>query len=154
MNFLHLANVLSAPNANLNLWPQKVGLEHDDYLRQLFCGGTQSIALRQKQPQEMFCKKRPAACNFFKKKCSGMCFPVVNFPLRTTFVQTTSGRLLILLRDFIFQPFSMIDFISPPIKDHYIKCICSKCFREAITKSWIYYQFSTRTVVKNLPPGL
>ena len=65
MNFLHLANVLSALNANLNLWPQKVGLEHDDYLRQLFCGGTQSIALRQKQPQEMFCKKRPAA---YKKK--------------------------------------------------------------------------------------
>ena len=83
-----------------------------------------------------------------------MCFPVVNFPLRTTFVQTTSGRLLILLRDFIFQPFSMIDFISPTIKGHYMKCICSKCFREGITKSWIYYQFAARTAVKNVPLGL
>ena len=69
-------------------------------------------------------------------------------------LQTTSGRMLILLRDFIFQPFSMIDFISLTIKDHYIKCICSKCFREGITKSWIYYQLAARTVVKNLPPGL
>ena len=61
MNFLNLVNGLSAPSANLNLWSQKVGLEHDDYLQQLFYGGTQSIALRQKLPQEMFCKKRPAA---------------------------------------------------------------------------------------------
>ena len=147
MNFLHLANVLSAPNANLNLWPQKVGLEHDDYLRQLFCGGTQSIALRQKQPQEMFCKKRPETRNFIKKNTLAQVFSCYEFSSKSTLFTEH-------LRDFIFQPFSMIDFISPPIKDHYIKCICSKCFREAITKSWIYYQFSTRTVVKNLPPGL
>ena len=152
MNFLHLANVLSAPNANLNLWPQKVGLEHDDYLRQLFCGGTQSIALRQKQPQEMFCKKRPAA--YKKKKMLWQVFSCCEFSSKNTFCTDHLWTTAILLRDFIFQPFSMIDFISPPIKDHYIKCICSKCFREAITKSWIYYQFSTRTVVKNLPPGL
>ena len=137
MNFLNLANVLSAPNANLNLRPQKVGLEHDDYVQQLFYGGTQSIALRQKQPQEMFCKERPEACNFIKKILWHRCFPLVNFSLRTPFLQTTSGRLLILLRDFIFQPFSMIDFISPTVKDHYIKCICSKCFIEGISKSWI-----------------
>ena len=83
-----------------------------------------------------------------------MCFPVVNFPLRTTFVQTTSGRLLILLRDFIFQPFSMIDFISPTIKDHYIKGKCAKCFREGITKSWTYYHFAARPVVKNFSKQL
>ena len=44
MHFLNLGNALSAPNTNLNMWPQKVGLEHDDYLQQLFSGGTQSIA--------------------------------------------------------------------------------------------------------------
>ena len=38
------------------------------WLQQLFYGGTPSIALRQKQPQEMFCKKRPEACNFIKKE--------------------------------------------------------------------------------------
>ena len=43
--------------------------------------------------------------------------------------------------DFIFQTFSIIDFISPTIKGQNIKCICSKCFREGITKFWIYYQF-------------
>ena len=84
MNFLHLANVLSAPNANLNLWPQKVGLEHDDYLRQLFCGGTQSIALRQKQPQEMFCKKRPETRNFIKKNTLAQVFSCYEFSSKST----------------------------------------------------------------------
>ena len=131
-----------------------MGLEHDDYLQQLFCGGTYSIALRQKQPQEMFCKKRPQAYNFIKKTFWHISFSVVSFPIRTAFLQTTSGQLLILLHDFIFQSFSMIDLISPTIKDHYIKCKFSKCFREGITKSSIYYQFAARTVVKNLAPGM
>ena len=34
------------------------GIEYDDYLQQLFRGGTPSIALRQKQPPKVFCKKR------------------------------------------------------------------------------------------------
>ena len=74
-------------------------------------------------------------------------FSCCEFSSKNTFLQTTSGQLLILLCDFIFEPFSMIDFISPTNKDHYIKCICSKCFWEGITKSWIYYQFVARTVV-------
>ena len=151
MNFLNLANGLSAPNANLNLWSRKVGLEHDDYLQQLFCGGTQSIALRQKQPQEMFCKKRPAT---YKKKMLWQVFSCCEFSSKNTFCTDHLWTTAILLRDFIFQPFSMIDFISPTIKGHYMKCICSKCFREGITKSWIYYQFAARTAVKNVPLGL
>ena len=96
--------------------------------------------------------RRPAT--LLKKILWHRCFPVMNFPLRALCLQSTSGRLLILLRDFIFQPFSMIDFISPTIKGHNMKCICSKCFREGITKSWIYYQFAARTAVKNVPLGL
>ena len=95
-------------------------------------------------------KKRPEACNFILKKLWHRCFLVVNL----SFLQTTSGRLLILLRDFIFQPFSMIDFISPTIKDHYIKGKCAKCFREGITKSWTYYHFAARPVVKNFSKQL
>ena len=114
MNFLNLANGLSASSANLNLWSQKVGLEHDDYLQQLFYGGTQSIALRQKQPQEMFCKKRPAA--YKKKKCSGRCFPVVNFPLRTPFVQTTSGRLLFCCVILFSNPLAWLTLFHPQLK--------------------------------------
>ena len=109
---------------------------------------TQNIALRQKQPQKIFCKKRPESCNFIKKKNTlAQVFSCCEFFSKNTFLQTTSGQLLILLCDFIFEPFSMIDFISPTNKDHYIKCICSKCFWEGITKSWIYYQFVARTVV-------
>ena len=108
---------------------------------------TQNIALRQKQPQEIFCKKRPESCNFIKKNTLAQVFSCCEFSSKNTFLQTTSGQLLILLCDFIFEPFSMIDFISPTNKDHYIKCICSKCFWEGITKSWIYYQFVARTVV-------
>ena len=89
-----------------------------------------------------------------KKSFWHWCFPenLAKF-LRIPFLQNTSGRLL-LYRDFIFQTFSIIDFISPTIKDHCIKCICSKCFREGITESWIYYRFAARTVMKNLLPGL
>ena len=65
--------------------------------------------------------------------------------------KNTFFREQLLLRDFIFQTFSINDFIPPTIKDHNIKCICSKCFKDGITKSWIYYQFAARTVVKNLP---
>ena len=99
-----------------------------------------------------FTGKRMCQSLFFNK-VAGLrpwyrCFSVnfVKF-LRTPFLENISGRLF-LLRDFNFQIFSINDFISPTIKDHNIKCICSKCFRESITKSWIYYQFA------NLPPGL
>ena len=84
MNFLNLANGLSASSANLNLWSQKVGLEHDDYLQQLFYGGTQSIALRQKQPQEMFCKERPETRNFIKKNTLAQVFSCYEFSSKST----------------------------------------------------------------------
>ena len=89
-----------------------------------------------------------------KRRLWYRCFPG-NFAkfLRTPFLENISGRML-LLRDFDFQTFSIIDFILPRIKYHNIKCICSECFREGITKFWTYYQFAIRTVVKNLPPGL
>ena len=74
------------------------GIEHDDYLQQLFRGGTSSI----------------------------------------------------ILRNFIFQTFSIINFILPAIKDQYQKCICMKCFREGITKSWISYQFYHKEWVEKL----
>ena len=45
MYFRNIANVLSVPNVNLNIWPRKVG-KHDDYLQQLSHGGKPSIALR------------------------------------------------------------------------------------------------------------
>ena len=52
------------------------------------------------------------------------------------------------MRDFIFHTFTIIDFISPTIKDHYMKCVYSKCFREDI--SWIYYQFAVRDYSEKL----
>ena len=91
--------------------------------------------------------------SLFFNKVAGLrpwyrCF-YVNFVkfLRTYFLENISGRLF-LLRDSNFQILSINDFISPTIKDHNTKCICSKCFRESNTKSWIYYQFA------NFPPGL
>ena len=42
----------------LKLVATESGIAHDDYLQQLFRGSTPSIALRQKQPPEVFCKKR------------------------------------------------------------------------------------------------
>ena len=45
--------------------------------------------------------------------------------------KTFSGRLLLLCA-FNFQTFAIIDFISPTIKDHNIKCLCSKCLREVL----------------------
>ena len=101
-----------------------------------------------------FTGKRLRPATLLKKRLWYKYCPV-NFAkfLRKPFSDNISGRLL-LLRDFNFQTFSIIDFISPTIKDHSIKCICPNCFREGITKSWIYYQFAARTVVKNLLPGL
>ena len=68
----------------LKLVATESGIVHDDYLQQLFRGGTPSIALRQKQPPEVFCKKRsfskfckinqkapvpePWACNVIKRE--------------------------------------------------------------------------------------
>ena len=66
----------------LKLVATESGIAHDDYLQQLFRGGTPSIALHQKQPPEVFWKKRsfskfchqnglvpePWACNFIKKE--------------------------------------------------------------------------------------
>ena len=140
MNFLNLAKVLSAPNANLNLWPQKMGLEHDDYVhRTLHCVRSSH--------RKFSVRKDLSPATLLKKNTLAQVFSCCEFSSKNTFLQTTSGQLLILLCDFIFEPFSMIDFISPTNKDHYIKCICSKCFWEGITKSWIYYQFVARTVV-------
>ena len=62
-----------------------MGLEYDDYLPQLFCGSTQNIALRQKEPQEMFCKKRPEACNFIKKNTLAQVFSCSEFSSKNTF---------------------------------------------------------------------
>ena len=103
--------------------------------------------------QSLFFNKVAGLRPLLKRRLWYRCFPG-NFAkvLRTPFLENISRRLL-LLRDFNFQAFSIIYFISPTIKDHNIKCICSKCFREGITNSWIYYQFVIRTVVKNLPPG-
>ena len=89
-----------------------------------------------------------------KKKMLWQVFSCCEFSSKNTFCTDHLWTTAILLRDFIFQPFSMIDFISPTIKGHNMKCICSKCFREGITKSWIYYQFAARTAVKNVPLGL
>ena len=52
--------------------------------------------LIQKQPPEVFCKKRPQT--FFKKSLWHRCFPVnsVKF-LRTRFLQNPSGQLLLLI---------------------------------------------------------
>ena len=88
------------------------------------------------------------------KKMLWQVFSCCEFSSKNTFCTDQLWTTAILLRDFIFQPFTMIDFISPTIKGHYMKCICSKCFREGITKSWIYYQFAARTAVKNVPLGL
>ena len=42
----------------LKLVATESGIAHDDYLQQLFRGGATGIVLRQKQPPEVFCKKR------------------------------------------------------------------------------------------------
>ena len=140
---------LSASNANLNLWPQKRGIEHhgDDYSN-YFMEVHQVLHCVRSSHRRCSVRKGLRPATLLKKRLS--CFPV-NFAkfLRIPSLQNTSGRLL-LFCDFIFHTFSIIDFISPTIKDHYMKC--SKCFREGI--SWIYYQFAVRTVVKNLPLGL
>ena len=44
MNFLNLANDLSAPNTNLFVATES-GIQHDDYLQQLSLGGAPSITL-------------------------------------------------------------------------------------------------------------
>ena len=76
----------------LKLVATESGIEHDDYLQQLFHGCTPRIALRQKQPPDVFCKKScsqkfrkihrktPVLEPFLlKKRLWHWCFPV-NLP--------------------------------------------------------------------------
>ena len=42
----------------LKLVARESGIEHDDYLQPLFCGGTPSIALHQTEPPEVLRKKK------------------------------------------------------------------------------------------------
>ena len=53
-----------------------------------------------KQPSEVFCEKFCKACNFIKKETLAQVFFSVNFSrfFRTSFLQNTSGRLLLQLQ--------------------------------------------------------
>ena len=170
LNFLNLSSIISVLNANLNLWPQKVGqymmIIYSNYFVEvhqvLHCvrSSHRRCSVRKglfrnsaKLTRKRLCQSLGLA-TLLKGRLCYRCFPgsFAKF-LRTPFLENISGRML-LLRDFNFQTFSIIDFVLPTIKYHNIKCICSECFREGITKFWTYQQFAIRTVVKNLPPGL
>ena len=78
------------------------GIEHDDYLQQLFRGGTESIALR----------------------------------------------------DFIFQTFSIIDFISPTLKTITKNVYIRSVSQTALLNPGYITNFTTKNGIKSLPPVL
>ena len=84
-----LSERFKCSECQLKLVATESGIEQDDYLQQLFHGGTPSIALRQKQPLNVICKNR---CSYklckihrktpvpepflLKKRLWHWCFPV------------------------------------------------------------------------------
>ena len=86
----------------LKLVAKEIGIEHDDYLQQLFRGGTPSIALR----------------------------------------------------DFIFQTFSIIDFISPTVKTINKNIYVQSVSERTLLNPGCITNFITKNGVENLPPGL